>query len=84
MDELEPTSQSFIVKVWVEEPSDTGSPGTWRGHITDVDNGEQCYLKDLDEILNFIAPRLEDMGVKLGICWRVRHWFKGVIKRGNR
>ncbi|SRR6266567_1476732 len=84
MDELEPISQSFIIKVWVEEHSNAGSPGTWRGHITDVLSSERRYLKDLDEIPDFIAPRLENMGVKLGIRWRVRRWFKRVRKRGKR
>ena len=83
MDGLELISQSFIIKVWVEEQSDAGSPGKWRGHITDVFSGERRYLKDLDEILDFIAPRLEDMGVKLGIRWRVRRWFKRLRKRGK-
>src|SRR5947207_65926 len=83
MDELEPISQSFIIKVWVEEHSNAGSPGRWRGHITDVSSGERRYLKDLDEILDFIAPRLEDIGVKLGIGWRVKHWFKRLRKPGK-
>lgn len=81
MDGLELISQSFIIKVWVEEHPDAGSAGTWRGHITDVFSGERRYLKDLDEILDFITPRLEDMGVKLGVRWRVRRWFKRMIKR---
>ena len=64
MDELESISQSFIIRVWIEEHPDTDSPGTRRGHITDVLSGERRYLKDLGEIPDFIAPRLEDMGVK--------------------
>jgi DUF1365 family protein len=84
MNELESISQSFIIKVWIEEHPDTDSPGTWRGYITEVLSGERRYLKDLDEIPDFIAPRLENMGVKFGIRWRVRRWFKRVRKRGKR
>ena len=84
MDELEPTSQSFIIKVWVEEPASAGSPGIWRGHITYVPSGERRYLRNLDDILDFISPHLEDMGVKPGIRWRVRCWFKRVKKCGKR
>ena len=84
MDDLEAISQSFIIKVWIEERSEADSRAVWRGHIIYVPTGEKRYLKDLDEILDFIAPHLEDMGVKLGVAWRVRHWFKCVRRRGNR
>jgi hypothetical protein len=81
MDSLEPDAQSFIVKVWVEDGLETGGQGAWRGHITHVSSHERHYLKDLGEIEDFIAPHLEEMGVKLGMRWRVRRWFKRVIKR---
>jgi hypothetical protein len=72
MDSLEPDAQSFIVKVWVEDGSETGSQAVLRGHITHVLSNERRYLKNLDEIGDFIAPHLEEMGVKLGMRWRVR------------
>jgi hypothetical protein len=81
MDSLEPGAQSFIVKVWVEDITEAGGRGEFRGHITHVTNHERRYLKNLGEIEDFIAPYLEEMGAKLDICWRVRHWFKRVIKR---
>ena len=81
MDSLEPDTQSFIIKVWVEENTETGSQRVLRGHITHVSSHERHYLKDLGEIEDFIAPHLEEMGVKLGVSWRVRRWFKRVIKR---
>jgi hypothetical protein len=81
MDTLESTTQSFIVKVWVEESAREDGREVWHGHITHVPTGQRRYLKDLSEIEDFIAPHLEDMGVKLGMRWRVRCWFKRVIKR---
>jgi hypothetical protein len=81
MDSLEPDAQSFIVKVWVEDSAETGGQSVWRGHITHVPSYERRYLKNLDEIEDFIAPHLEEMGVKLGVRWRVRRWFKRMIKR---
>ncbi len=74
MDEIESAAQSFIVRVWVEERAEKGDRGTWRGHITHVPGGERRYLKNLDEIGDFIAPYLEAMGVKLGMRWRMRRW----------
>jgi hypothetical protein len=75
MDEIESAAQSFIVRVWVEERSLEGGQGAWHGHITHVPSGERCNLKNLDEIGDFIAPYLEEMGVKLGVRWRIRRWL---------
>ena len=72
MDEIESEAQSFIVRVWVEERAEKGGRGTWRGHITHVPGGERRYLKNLDEIGNFISPYLEAMGMKPGMHWRMR------------
>jgi hypothetical protein len=82
MDEIESAAQSFIVRVWVEERAAEGGQGTWRGHITHVPGGERRYLKNLDEIGDFISPYLEAMGVKLGIRWRMRYWLRHLRGRG--
>ncbi len=77
MDSLEESNaQSFIVKVWVEERAEEGSKGVWRGHITHVPSYERRYVKNLDEIGDFIAPYLEEMGMKLGMRWRMRRRLK--------
>ncbi len=82
MEPLEPDAQSFIVKVWVEERAEEAGRGVWRGHITHVPSSERRYLKNLDEIGDFIAPYLEAMGVKLGMGWRMRHLLKHLTGRG--
>jgi hypothetical protein len=84
MHEQESSSQSFIVKIWIEESSDTGTRSTWRGYIVDVLSGKKRYLKNLNAIPNFIAPYLEDMGVKVGIRWRMSRWLNHVRKRSHR
>jgi hypothetical protein len=82
MDSLEePNAQSFIVKVWVEDSAGEGGRGVWHGHITHVPSHERRYLKNLGEIEDFIAPHLEEMGVKLGVRWHVRRWFERMMKR---
>ncbi len=75
MDTLEPGAQSFIVKVWVEDGTEVASQGVFRGHITHVSSHKRRYLKNPGEIEDFIAPYLEEMGVKLGIRWRLRSWL---------
>jgi hypothetical protein len=76
MDSLEESNtQSFIIRIWVEERADEGGQGVWRGHITHVPSGERRYLKTLGEIGDFIAPYLEEMGVIIGVRWRLRRWL---------
>ncbi len=82
MDEIESQAQSFIVRVSVEERAVEGCQGTWRGHITHVPGGERSYLKNLDEIGDFISPYLEDLGVKLNVRWRMRRWLE-LLTRQN-
>ncbi len=57
-------SQSFIVKVWIEESAEEAGEATWRGHVTHVPDQERRYLHTLDDIVDFIAPYLELMGVQ--------------------
>lgn len=82
MDTLESTTQSFIVKVWIEEIAENSGQGVWHGHITHALSGERHYLKNLDEVRDFIAPYLEDMGVKLETHQRVTRWLKQLIGKG--
>lgn len=81
MDEIESEAQSFIVRVWVEERAEEAGRGVWRGHITHVPGGERRYLKNLDEIGDFIAPYLETMGMKPGMPWRMRRWLRRLTGR---
>lgn len=58
-------SHSFIVKVWLEESlEDAAGEATWRGHITHVPSQERRYLHALDDIIDFVGPYLERMGVR--------------------
>ena len=59
-------TQSFIVKIWLEETAEEAGRATWRGHITHVPSNERRYLQNLDEIEAFISPYLKKMGVRTG------------------
>ncbi len=76
MDLDEANTFSFIVKIWLEEPTGHASGATWRGHITHVPSGQRHDLKDLCAIPAFIAPYLKELGVEPGMRWRVRRWLK--------
>jgi hypothetical protein len=76
LDLPEVNTYSFIIKIWFEETAEETGRVVWRGHITHVPSGKRQYLKNLDEILIFIVPYLEDMGTKLTFSWRLRQWLK--------
>jgi hypothetical protein len=84
MDETESKAQSFIVRIWVEERAGEAGQGVWRGHLTHVPGGERRYLKNLDEIGGFIAPYLEEMGIRLGMCWHIRNRLRDLMGRAKR
>jgi len=71
----EPTVQSFVLKIWLEETAEDTGEVTWRGYIMHVPSNERYYLQDLGRIPVIIARYLEQMGVKLGMLWRVRCWL---------
>ena len=77
MDLIEFNTHSFIVKIWLEEPTDDNHKGKWRGHITHVPGGERRYLKNLGEILAFIVPYLMSMGLRPDALWKLKSLFGG-------
>lgn len=60
--------QSFVVRIWIEEPARGSRPAVWRGHVTHVHDSERRYFEDLDALAAFIRPYLERMGARFG--WR--------------
>jgi hypothetical protein len=75
MDEVEPVSHSFVIKIWLEETAGDVGQAIWRGHITHVGSGVGRYVKDLQEIIAFIVPYLRSMGVRISRSRRLRWWF---------
>ena len=72
---IEPSTNSFIVKIWVEETAEEGGVARWRGHITHVPSGQRRYFEDLDDLPLFMAQYLEKMNVHLGIRWKIRKYL---------
>lgn len=80
----EPSTHSFIVKIWLEEPARATRRARWRGHITHVQSGERRYLKNLAGVADFIAPYLEEMGVRGARRGRLRGWLSHWVRAGSR
>ncbi len=73
--------QSFIVRVWLEEPATRQRRATWRGRITHLPSTDSCYVSDLRRVLDFMALYLDRMGVELPTYQRLRLWlFRGPEK----
>ena len=68
----EPDTQSFVVKVWLEETAEEEGRAKWRGHVTHVASGKRKYLERLSGVAAFIMPYLERSGVNFGAFCRVR------------
>lgn len=65
MDLFESHTHSFVIKVWLEETAVEAGTAVWRGRLTHVPSGRQQYLNNLSDILLFILPYLQDMGVQI-------------------
>ena len=76
MDIYEESSNTFIIKIWLEETAGEANFATWRGHITHIPGGKRRYLKELNDVTAFILPFLKDMGVEISFWWRLRNWMR--------
>lgn len=73
---FESNTHSFIIRIWLEETAEEAGGAIWRGHITHVASNKRRYLKDLNDILVFIAPYLKEMRVNLGLALEIRLWWR--------
>jgi hypothetical protein len=67
MEQPESNTCSFIIKIWLEEITGETGHTVWRGHVTHVPSGKRHYIQDLNAILLFMQPYLEQIGVKAGL-----------------
>jgi hypothetical protein len=65
MEPLEANTQVFIVRVWLEPRSNPDAPPEWRGVIEHAPTRERRYIKDLNDLADFVAVYLAQMGVKV-------------------
>ena len=58
MDLSEPTTHSFIIRIWFEEVEDVTGEAKWRGRIIHVLSGEERYFEKVDDLVDFIFTHL--------------------------
>jgi hypothetical protein len=66
----------FIIRIWREPREIEGALPEWRGVIESTHDNQRRYLKSLDEIIGFILPYLEKMGVKLEKDRWLKQWLE--------
>ncbi len=83
MEVPEEQTHSFVIRLWFEEVDEETGQVIWRGHITHVASGDRRYVKDLRDIVAFIVPYLERMGVAFEMDSLIRRWLQVVENRGR-
>jgi hypothetical protein len=83
MASIESASHPFVVRIWLEETADEAGQASWRGHITHVPSGTRRYLQDLEDIIYFILPYLEGMGVTPDSRLRLKRWLRSMSSRSD-
>ena len=63
MDDLEITTLSFVLRIWVEETSTETNEVMWRGHITHVPSRMRQYVQDFGSINSFVGQYLKQVSV---------------------
>lgn len=75
IEDLEFRLQSFVIKVWTDDPDSKCDQRTWRGRITHVPTGESRSITELGEITSFIGAYLEQMGISAKGRRKGRSWL---------
>lgn len=76
MDLYERYTHSFVIRIWVEETTEEAGEVIWRGRIIHVDSHKKSYFQALDDIVLFIRPYLNSMGVRDSRMQRIVRWLK--------
>lgn len=72
--EVERTTHSFVLRLWREEGAVRGGQPFWRGTITHLPGSERQTVQQLSEIIAFVVPYLEQLGLRVAIGWRLQRW----------
>ncbi len=73
--------ESFVVRVWLEEPTGWRQRAPWRGRIIHVPTSEELCVSDLNRFRDFIAEHLDRMGARLTLSRRLALWLGRLTRR---
>lgn len=64
MKSIDEETQVFIVRLWRELREIDGARPLLRGTVEHVPSGQRLYIKEVDEVKQFILPYLDRLGVE--------------------
>jgi hypothetical protein len=67
----------FWVKIELKDTHGKGSQDL--GDIRDVISGAKGPIRDLFDIIEFIIPYMQQMGIRIGWFWQLSIWMKKKI-----
>jgi hypothetical protein len=70
-----PDHHSFVVRVWLEDSPTEAGRTVWRGSIQHVPDGRRRHVRQLGEVVAFIWPYLEEMGIRPAWSWQLWRWY---------
>src|SRR5262245_58273468 len=71
----------FWIRIELKENQRSGRQAL--GDIKDVMSGEKRPIYELHDIIHFIIPYLENMGIKIHWSWRLRSWLRQKRRKHN-
>jgi len=83
MDLSEAQLHSFIIKLWLEDAAGKGNRSAWSGQIRHVPGGEHRYIKNFDEMTEFMRPYLTSGNTEHG-SRGMSKWIKRLGLKGQR
>ena len=74
-------TRSFIVRCRADGSPPEEEREVWLCQVIDVPSGERRYFNDVDRLVDFMAPRLREAGVRLTLYWRLRFWLQVALSK---
>ena len=76
-------AKSFIVRIWIDSPSEDIPEPTWRGVIEHVGTNDRQHFHKLDTVTDFISERT---GLRpsnsLGELWgSLKEWIRNELRK---
>lgn len=71
----------FWIRIELKENQRTGRQAL--GDIKDVMSGEKKLICELNDIIYFIIPYLQNMGAEIHWSWRFRSWIERKRRKNN-
>jgi hypothetical protein len=52
-------AHSFVLRIWLEEGPSASRPSQWRGRITNVLDGRERHIQDVNDAFEFVLEYIK-------------------------